>query len=222
MNGIIFAFKPCSLPLPPLPPFLTHSLLHLFRPILFLFLTLLSYVPLTSHTCTLSLSPWAMLVVSCTQPQPMSTKAIIHTTSPNYPFQTVMHNTLSLQFTTNNHPHNHHHHHPCHHRPNDLLLIPHRRKIASPSLPFLPYQSSATSSSSATPRVVSILLFIVCLFIHDVSHRCRFHAFLHTPQGTWRWLLWHSLVVRLAWDLTPQYALVPHAVWCRSETGVDW
>jgi hypothetical protein len=41
----------------------------------------------------------------------------------------------------------------------------------------------------------------------------RLDAFVHPSQGAGRWIIWYCLVVRLAWDATPQYTFIPHAMW---------
>jgi hypothetical protein len=47
-----------------------------------------------------------------------------------------------------------------------------------------------------------------------------FPSYVHTTQSRRRWLLWHGLVVRLAWDVTAQYTDVSYAVWSRRAAGI--
>lgn len=46
------------------------------------------------------------------------------------------------------------------------------------------------------------------------------NTLVHSSQGRRRWIVRNSVVVRLAWDLTPQYTSVRHAVRSGSASGV--
>lgn len=48
----------------------------------------------------------------------------------------------------------------------------------------------------------------------------RFHAFVHTTQGSGRWFVWDGLALRLAWDTTTKYTTLSNAVWGRCKTRV--
>ena len=67
----------------------------------------------------------------------------------------------------------------------------------------------------STPLSTSIL-FTFLLSFSPLS----INTLLHSSQGRRRWIVWNRLVVRLAWDLTPQYTLLRHAVRSRCSSGV--
>lgn len=156
-----------------------------------------------------TLDPWAMRGVSCTQLQPMSNKS------------TIQHHTITKSMAMAMHIHTNRM--AIHTIKPRLLPSPiaqrHQRQQRSPLwssvFPQCPYRT--TNYRLETPRAVSCfystLLSNFGLFLHT-----RLDAFVHTPQGIGRWIIWYGLVVRLAWDVTAQYTSIPHAMWSWSQT----
>ena len=58
------------------------------------------------------------------------------------------------------------------------------------------------------------------LLIHSSHLYSSINTFVHPTQSLGRWLVQYGVVMRLAWDLTPQYPIVSYAMWSRCQTGV--
>lgn len=129
-----------------------------------------------------------MLVVSCTHPQTMSTKAIIPNpiTTPTYHCnKTVIPNTRTASHY-NNPP-------PLH-----LHNVPwtrHPPKTAYLSSESHPCQSKITNSSSVAHRAVRTIHFIYGTPTNHFISSHRFDAFVHTTQSFGRRFFRYSLAV---------------------------
>lgn len=54
----------------------------------------------------------------------------------------------------------------------------------------------------------------------NATPRSRFGTIVYTAQGGRRWIFWHGMVMRLAWDATAQYTRVCHAMRARGEARI--
>lgn len=153
-----------------------------------------------AHALPLNDLQWAMpvQVVSCTQ-------SIQPRVSTMYTLDTRLPPTQPL------HPH---------HAPRRLNNHSRTQGSPSQSSQCLLSPSSTTSSSSATPGHVSSTLKLhphffyspPSLFLSLFLLFLSIHTFLHSSQGRRRRIVRNCVVVRLAWDPTPQYTAVRHAV----------
>jgi hypothetical protein len=82
--------------------------------------------------------------------------------------------------------------------------------VGIPSVYIQNNQLQVGNSQSSQCLYAASTYFVYCIWLISLL---RLDAFVHTPQGAGRWIIWYGLVVRLAWDVTAQYTFIPHAMW---------